>query len=148
MKRHSHYTAWAGVYAVAAELSRRGYDAALTVGNTPSTDLLCGGQNTGQAFRVEVKSLARPNFVLIQKRILEEAVRPDLFFVVVLVPISPSESLRYFVLTHAEVQQLWDKLPKVRKDGKPLRPGFEGINWGDVIQHESKWDKLPSIPSD
>ena len=37
MTRSRHHTAWAGAFAVAAELSRREYDAAITVGNSVPT---------------------------------------------------------------------------------------------------------------
>ena len=70
MKRTSHYTAWAGLLALAAELSRRGYDAAITLGNTPSLDLICSSPS-GTPFTVQVKSLSAANWVLIQKAMLK-----------------------------------------------------------------------------
>src|SRR5262249_31758496 len=84
--RSRHHTAWAGALAAAAELSRREYDAAITLGNTPTHDLVCSSPG-GTPFTVQVKSVASKNWILIQKSMLENpSPSPTLYFVVVLVP--------------------------------------------------------------
>jgi hypothetical protein len=64
----------AGTFAVAAELSRRGYDVALTLGNTPSIDVLCASP-TGRPFKVQVKSATAANFVPIGQGMAGSAAR-------------------------------------------------------------------------
>jgi hypothetical protein len=128
--------------ATAAELSRRLYDVTITLGNTPTTDLLAAAAD-GSAFRVEVKSASTPNFVPIHKAILESPVRSDLVFVIVLVPRETTESFRFFVMTHAEVRAAWNVARKTTKLGQPHKPGWEGLNWGAVATHENCWNKLP-----
>jgi hypothetical protein len=135
-------TGWAGTFLAAGELIRRGYDVALTSGNTPSTDLLCAPPQ-GPGFRVEVKSVANPNFVLISRKVLEAQPKPDLFFVVVLVPEDLVKPPKFHVLPHPEVRDLWARMPKTKRDGTPYKSGFEGLNWGDVVKHQDRWDKLP-----
>lgn len=142
LKRSRHHTGWAGVLATAAELTRRCYDVTLTFGNTPKTDLVAAAPS-GDAFCLQVKSASTPNWVPIQKAILESPVRSNLFFVIVLVPSAPDAHFRFFVLTHAEIQAAWDKVPKTTRAGQPLKPGWEGIGWGAVAPHENAWHKLP-----
>jgi hypothetical protein len=141
MERSRHHTGWAGALATAAELSRRGYDAAITLGNTPSLDLICSSPS-GESFTVQVKSLSAPNWVLISRHLLEQDPRPAFFFVIVLVPKSDDRPFEFFVLTHEEAHRRYGNQRKVRGDGTP-RLGGEGLTWGDVKPHLSRWDKLP-----
>jgi len=142
MTRSRHHTAWAGALAVAAELSRREYDVAITLGNTPALDLICSSP-TGKPFTVQVKSLSASNWVLIPKHQLEQVPRTDLFFVVVLVPMHEGRAFEFHVLTHAEVCAHYSKQRGVKKNGLPYKPGYEGLSWGDVRQHYGCWGKLP-----
>jgi hypothetical protein len=140
MVRSSHHTQWAGTYAFAAELSRRSYDAALTVGNTPLTDLLCISPN-GQPFRVEMKSLASKTYILTGKRIFEMETRSDFFLVVALVPETGPN--RYFILTHQQIKDARERMPKTKKTGEPYKEGFDGLEWPLVEPYENAWQSLP-----
>jgi len=142
MKRSQHHTAWAGALAVAAELSRRGYDASITLGNTPALDLLCSSP-AGEPFKIQVKSLSAPNWVLIRKDMLEPPVQKKLFFAVVLVPAEDDRPFEYHLLTHAEVCALRKEQRTVRKDGQLYKPGMDGLSWGRVKPHAGGWHKLP-----
>jgi len=142
MKRTRHHTGWAGALYVAAELSRIGYDAALTFGNTPSLDLLCASPN-GKPFKIQVKSLTTGNAVLIKKSLLDTAPQSDLFFAIVLVPAKEEAPMEFRILTHHEVIKLWNSMPKVKKDGQPYKPGMDGLNWGVVKPYKGGWEKLP-----
>ena len=143
MGRSRHHTSWAGALAVAAGLSRREHDAAITLGNTPALDLICSSPGE-VAFTVQVKSVSSGNWVLIRKSVLEARPRADLFFAVVLVPSDPEKPFEYHILTHKEVCELYQQQRKVRKDGQPYKPGMDGLAWGDVRQHKNRWDKLPA----
>ena len=101
MTRSRHHTGWAGALAVAAVLSRRGCDAAFTLGNTPALDLLCTSP-AGKPLKRQVRSLSAPNYVLIRKDKLDGPPLDDLFFAVVLVPQEDAEPYKYHVLTHAD----------------------------------------------
>jgi hypothetical protein len=142
MKRPKHYTSFAGVLATAAELTRQCYDTSLTLGNAPRTDLLAASTN-GLTFRVQVKSLSNPNWILIQKHFLESEPDSTIYFVMVLVPLEEHDQFRFFILTHQELLDAWSAAPKVKRSGKPIKPGFEGIGWPAVKSHENAWHKLP-----
>jgi hypothetical protein len=144
--RGKHYTSWAGVLATAAELSRRSYDVTITFGNTPTTDLLAAAPD-GSTFRIEVKSASTPNFVPIQRNILESPNRSDLVVVVVLVPRKQEERFRFFIMRHDDVRNAWQTTRKTNKSGEPYKPGWEGLNWGTITPFESCWDKLPGATS-
>ena len=142
MERSRHHTGWAGALFVAAELSRRGYDATLTFGNTPSLDLLCASPN-GKPFKIQVKSLTTGNAVLIQKSLLDADPQPDLFFAIAIVPAKEEVPMELRILTHHEVTELWKAMPKLKKNGEPYKPGMDGLNWGVVKPYKDGWEKLP-----
>lgn len=142
MKRSRHYTGWAGLLGVASELSRRSYDAAITLGNTPALDLICSSP-AGQRFTVQVKSNTTKTWVRIRKSMLEADPQPDLFFAIVFIPADPALPFEYFILTSAEVHEAYRCQAKTKRDGKPYKPGFEGIGWIDVKPHPGGWEKLP-----
>jgi hypothetical protein len=133
----------AGTFAVAAELSRRGYDVALTLGNTPTIDLLCASPG-GRPFKVQVKSAASANFIPIGKTWLEAPPDESLFLVVVLVSAAGNPSFRYFIFTHPEATSLWATVPKTKPSGEPYAPGWEGFGWPMIQPHEDAWAKLPA----
>lgn len=142
MKRPTHYTSWAGVLAVASELSRRRYDASLTLGNTPRTDLICTSPS-GHSFRVQAKGTSTPNAVRIQRDFLQGPPQKDLILVVVLVPLETELPYQYFLMTHSEVTAAWSAMPKAKRDGTPHKPGHDGLNWGTVAANLNRWEKLP-----
>jgi hypothetical protein len=142
MNRSRHHTGWAGALFVAAELSRRGYDATLTFGNTPSLDILCSSPK-GKPFKIQVKSLTTGNAVLIQKSLLDTNPQSDLFFAIVIVPANEVIPMEIRILTHYEVRDLWKTMRKFKKDGQPYKPGMDGLNWGVVKPIRGGWEKLP-----
>lgn len=143
MGRSRHHTGWAGALAVAAELSHREYDAAITLGNAPALDLICASPS-GKSFTVQVKSFSAGNWVLIKKSQLEEKHKDDLFFAIVLVPSDDRRPFEFHILTHVEACALYGEQRRVKKDGTPYKPGVEGLAWGQVKPQQDRWDKLPS----
>jgi len=142
MKRSTHHTAWAGTLAVAAELSRRGYDAALTLGNTPAFDLICASPK-GTPFTMQVKSVTTESSVLIGKTLLAPEPKADLFFAVVVVPAKDDDPMEFRILTHQEMVEHWKEMPTVKKDGKPYKKFKEGVLWKMLKPYSGGWDKLP-----
>ena len=141
--RTPHHTGWAGALAVAAELSRRGYDAAITLGNTPALDFICSSPE-GATFKIQVKSSSSRNWIRISLKYLERPPAPDLLFAVVLVPTDLDLPFAFHILRHDEVCALYAKQSRMRRDGTPLKSGHEGIGWSDALRHAARWDKLPS----
>ena len=78
MKRAPAQTGAAAAYAAAAQLAKRRYDVALTVGNTKAVDLLCTVPH-GVAFKVQVKGISSKGPVFIHKRAFAPPVEDDPF---------------------------------------------------------------------
>ena len=144
MARATQHTASAAVLGTGAELSRRGYDVTFTLGNTRRVDMLCSVPD-GRPFKVQVKGTSNQNAFYIDKAFFDGEVQTDLFLVVVLVPKEGDDSSpRFFVLSRADAKKEFDKLPKVRRDGRPFKTGG-GLNWGSITPYERAWSKFPAI---
>lgn len=130
------------MHAVAAELSRRGYDAAITLGNTPTIDIVCASPK-GTPFKVQVKSASGPNWVRVRREHLIPPVDNDLFFIIVLIPKDVTEPFRFHILRHGEICKNFSSQSPLRRDGKPLAPGGEGLAWAFVNAGANHWEKLP-----
>jgi hypothetical protein len=126
--------------ATGAELSRRGYDVAFTLGNTPRLDLLCSAPN-GVAFKVQVKGISHPSGFYMQPPFLTSRADNELFLVVVFVPLN-EKAFRFFILSHKEAIAESRKMPKKRQDGRPYTKG-SGLNFGSVTPYESAWETFP-----
>lgn len=142
MARSKHHTGWAGALGMASELSRRGYDAAITLGNTPSLDLICSSPE-GRRFTVQVKTASTKTWVYVQKAALEKKPQADLFYAIAFIPPDDGQALQYFILTSAEVHESYQGQRHTKRDGSPYKPGHEGLGWRDVTPHVARWDKLP-----
>lgn len=130
IKRKRQHTASAAALATGAELSRRGYDVAFTLGNTARLDMLCCAPN-GKAFKVQVKGISDKYGFYIDKSFFDGD-DEDLFLVVVLVPYGEDEPFQFFVLSHAEAKKEFSKMPRIHQDGTPLKESGPGLNWGSV----------------
>jgi hypothetical protein len=132
--------------ATAAELSRRGYDVAFTLGNTPKIDLLCSLPG-GHAFKVQVKGVSHHSGPYVQTSFFKEPAEPMLFLVVVFVPPLGDElkPFRFFVLSHQQAIDAWKEMPEFHRDG--ITPYTEkdgdGLNWGSITPFEGKWGIFP-----
>jgi hypothetical protein len=143
MNRNNQQTASAAVLAVGAELSRRGYDITFTLGNTRKVDMLCAVPD-GKQFSVQVKGVSTANAFRIDKSFFDPPVQDALFLIVVLVPKDDHSNFSFFVLSHAEAQSEYEKLPKQKRDGTDFVPGNEGLYWSSVEGYKDAWSKLPS----
>jgi hypothetical protein len=144
IKGDKYRVSMAATFAVASELSRRGYNVGLTVGNTPKVDLICSVPE-GKAFKVQVKGLSGKTSVWIQRRFLTAPKQKNLFLIVVLVPPPPEPYVgpRFFILTHAQAIQRWSAYTK--KDGTPYSStSGDGLYWKDIEPYEGKWEVLPN----
>lgn len=134
--KSGYQTQWAAQFYVAAELSRRGYMVALTLGNAPRTDLMATSPS-GKCLRVEVKGQATKNFWIVRRHPID----PDHFYFFVFLPKSGSPE--FFVLTCEEVQALREEYAvRMRENGR-YRDDLGGLNWTTPFPHRDRWDKLP-----
>ena len=152
MAREVHQTQWAGQFGVAHEMTRRGYLVTFTMGNAPTTDLLCKSPH-GVEFSVQVKSLRSKNYFLYQDSLLNTS--SNLYFVFVLVPttigfnnLNPPE---YFVLNKQQFLKAVEEeknraIEEEKKRGRPFAKFSPGINYKTINKDEYRnaWQNLPA----
>lgn len=100
----------AGEYFVAAELSRRGYIASITLRNTRGVDILASNRDATKSVAIQVKTNQRgvPEWILtenVEREQTREAVAENLFFVFVNLPPN-GEPPSYYIASRPEVARL------------------------------------------
>jgi hypothetical protein len=133
-----YHTQWAAQFYVAAELTRRGYLIALTLGNAKATDLLVSS-DSGKHFRVEVKGQSKRNFWLYDR------VEPqdDLFYILVALG-KVGEHPRFNVLSSTEAMTEYDEYKRGCPPDKSEKwKGWWGMKWQTALKYEDQWEKLP-----
>lgn len=134
MKIDKQLTGISGEFFVAAELAKRNFQVALTLGNAKGIDLYATNQITGRSFEIEVKTLRQRNcFTLNFQRVRAEKV-------FVFVYLNPNDvSPDFFILKGEEI--LED--PK-HYYGASLTSERPTVNHGPLQLHKGRWDKLNS----
>ena len=136
-QRRNYQTQWAAQFFAAAELARRGYLVALTLGNAQRADLLVESQ-TGQKFSVDVKGLATHNWWLVTER----NDHPD-YYILVCVP-APGKPPEYFLMTGAEMASEMDLVRQsVLTKGQDWTGRGSGIHWNTGVKYRDRWNALP-----
>lgn len=143
--RSPHHTCWAAQFAMAAELSRRCYDVAFTVGNAPKYDLFCVAPS-GKTFKVQVKGTSKATYgIYLGRNFLTLPTERDLSLAVV-VPPAPADEIpfRFFIFSHADAKKQWRTMPSTRRDGRPYTEADpSGLTWGAIKPFENRWTRLP-----
>jgi hypothetical protein len=125
-----HRSQWGAQFLVAAELTRRGYVVAFTMGDTsPLADLLVAGPDDGARFLVDVIGTSSNRSWFVKKR----PERRELFYVLVRMGASRRED-RFFIMKQSDVNKLI----------KPYGKIAEGFAWTAPHSYEDKWDVLPA----
>lgn len=135
----------AGEYLVAAELSRRGYIASITLRNTRGVDILTSDADAIRSVGIQVKTTQGSKATWMLKSVAERDQAANLFYVFVAlngleVPtfhIVPSADVARFVRrTHRE----W--LGKPRRDGQPRKDTDRRIFSDLDGKYRGQWDLL------
>src|ERR1017187_2152997 len=118
MARNKYHTSTAAIFAVAAELSRKGYNVGFTVGNRPRFDLFCGVPD-GESFKIQVKGISNANGLYVQESFFTARPQDNLFIIIVLVP-KPEEPedcpFRFFILSHEDARREAENMPHFARD--------------------------------
>jgi hypothetical protein len=145
MTRNAHHTSVAATLAVGAQLSRRGYDVAFTIGNTPRIDLLCTAPD-GTPFKVQVKGISNQAGFWVQQTFFTAPRQDDFFLIVVWVPKPADDSASsFFVLSHEDAIKQSSEMPRSRRDGRPIEKHDNGLNFGSITPYENERGKLPRL---
>lgn len=128
----------AGEFFVAAELLKRGIQTSVSFGNAKAIDLFAHNERTGQRFTIQVKSLRRPNYFLIDP----EKVHADHTYVFVLLN-EPGKPVQYFILRGH------DLLDRTQDFGNSFKiQKMPGILPGKLKQFEDNWKAFEEVQRD
>jgi hypothetical protein len=132
-KIENQLTGISGEFFVAAELAKRNFQVALTMGNAKGIDLFATNQVSERNFEVEVKTLRKkPNcFTLSVERLKEEKI-------FIFVYLNEKEKApEFYILKGSEL--LADKKHYY---GASLSSVRQTVNHGPLQIHKDRWDKL------
>ena len=130
----------AGEYGACAELSKRGHDVSLTMGNAKATDIILFKTN-GTFVRIEVKTSRSTRFVtnFFQKYFdKSKNNHPDYW---ILVHIDKQNNSHYYILTHEEMGDVQMQRNNMAEWYK-VEKGCDNVLLNHVKQYENKWEKL------
>jgi hypothetical protein len=100
---------------------------------TPEADLMVVTPLRKEKFLIDVKGQSTKSFW----RIRPKKRRNNLF---TFLHTCQLESRRFFVLPQRDLSKL---MTKYEHSGVKFDPRFSGVNWGQPIQYEDKWELLP-----
>ena len=138
-------TGVAGEYFVAAELSRRGYVASLTLRNTRGIDILASNTDATRSVGIQVKtnSGTKPHWLLSQKA--ESDIAENLYYV--FVNLNGTDGPEYYIVPRAEVAKYVREMHK----SWLAKPGLDGSAHRDSNmrvfrdpdgKYRNAWDSL------
>ncbi len=132
IKLEKQLTGISGEFFAAAELAKRNFQVALTLGNAKGVDLFATNQITEKTFEVEVKTLRRRNcFTLNYKR-----VKKGKIFIFIYLHDNDVEP-EYFVLRGEEIINNPEHFY-----GASFKSNRQTVNHGPLQIHKGRWDKL------
>ena len=114
VKADRHMSSLSGEFFVAAEMLKRGIQTSVTFGNAKSIDLLGYNPETGSNFTVQVKTLRKRNYFLIDPKVINK----QHIYVFVLLN-SVDDPVEYFLATGKQLIK-----EKERFDQHPKLPGI------------------------
>jgi hypothetical protein len=126
----------AGEFFVAAELLKRDLQTTVTFGNAKAIDLLAHNLKIDHHFPVQVKTLRKTNYFLINPK----RVDPEHIYVFVLLN-KPGEPVRYFIVPGSVLVNEADRF------GKDFaHPTLPGIHPKQLAEFENAWQHFDKIP--
>jgi hypothetical protein len=133
-----YQTQWASQFYAAAELTRRGYQVAFTLGNAQDVDLMVISPKNDQ-FKVDVKGQAHRSFWLVQQRKED----PKLYFMLVYVPELDKPPC-YYILSNDEMMARREEYRQhIEATSGRYRDNLGGLNWSTALDYEDHWEVLP-----
>lgn len=102
MKLNKQLAGVAGEYYVAAELSRRGYLAAITLRNSDGVDILTSDLEGNKKYAIQVKTTQNKRKWVLSKKI-ENEVDKDKYFVFVSIPLDLTMRPEYLIIKGSDL---------------------------------------------
>ena len=124
-------TGLSGEYFVAAELLKRNFQVAMTIGTAKAIDLIAINDSIGETYKVQVKTLRKQNcFTLHTSKIIPEAI----YFFVYLNDTETEPT--YFILKGSELLQRPEHFYGSSLGREDKR---ETVNHGPLQEYKNRW---------
>ena len=145
--RNKVLTGVTGEYFVAAELSRRGYLASITLRNTKGVDILCSNADASRSVGIQVKTSTgmQRGWMLSQKG--ESYYADNLFYVFANIPTDSNQVIDFTIVPSKvvadqirESHSTW--LTKTSKNGKPHKDSTMRVFRDLEETYLGRWDLL------
>jgi len=150
----------ASQFFVAGELCRRGWVAVVTMGNTPTTDILCSNAEGTRFVHVQVKTFVPGNKTVTVGRKAEIDNGSNFVWVLAGIPTAESRTgFEYYIIPSADVaknvanlHQKWLRTPG--KDGQPHQdsnvraihlPPYKDVPAWDVGVYRDNWSLFAEL---
>jgi hypothetical protein len=135
----------AGEYLVAAELSRRGYVASLTLRNTRGIDILVSNRDATRSVGIQVKTSQRAVADWVMTKKAEQDLAENLFYVFVSLP--PDKPASFHIVPRRYVGQYLQKdhqkwMSTPGKQGQPHRDSDVRVFKDRENKFKDRWDLL------
>lgn len=146
-KRSNVLTGVAGEYDVAAELSRRGYLASITLRNTKDVDVLCSNADASKSVGIQVKTAAGMDRSWILSKKCEEVRAERLFYVFVNIKDDPRALPDFTIVPSSVVADFTSAsharwLEGTKRNGEPRKDSSMRIFRDEAGKYLSRWDLL------
>ena len=143
----------AGEYLVAAELSRRGWLATVTIKNAPGTDVLAQDLESKRVVAIQTKTATREGRWILGRQEEAPTTAPDEWFVLVSLGKQSSDQ-RFWVMPRNHVaayiwvgHRLWLRQPG--RGGRAHRESaIRNIRTADIAAYEDRWEWLKGPSTD
>ena len=128
----------AGEYGVCAELSKRGFDVSITLGNAKATDIIIF-LNDDSYKRIEVKTSRSNRYVtgFFQKYYDKSRTHPDFW---VFVHIDTANNSNYYILTHEKMGEVQMKRNNMKNWEKI--EGCDNVLLSALRPFKDQWNKI------
>jgi hypothetical protein len=147
----------ASQFFVAGELCRRGYSAVVTLGNTPTTDILCSNLEGTKFVHIQVKTFVPGNRTCSVGVKAERDFGENFFWVLSGIPKPNAiELFEYYIIPASvmaknvvKAHQLWLKSPGAK--GQPHKenkmrtvhlPPYKSFSGWDISDYANRWDLI------
>jgi len=130
----SQLTAMAGEFLTVGKLFKRGIQAALTLGNAKSIDVLAFNPRNNTNFNVQVKSLRKKNCFLIKK----ESINVNFIYIFIILNGLDKEE-DFFIIKGSEILRDINKFfgSSYKRDTPSNMPA---INYGQLKEYKDNWE--------
>jgi len=150
----------ASQFFVAGELCRRGLIAVVTMGNTPTTDILCSNTAGTKFVHIQVKTFVPGGRTVTVGRKAERDLGGNFVWVLAGIPLpGTNKSFEYFIIPSADVSKgvstahkKW--LMTSKKDGSPHKdndvrtihlPPYKNLVGWNIEEYRDKWSVIESM---